>query len=231
MSNKTTKQQNHEEFGKKILSAVPHLHPYVKHRLYIFETSGIIPRNMYKISGIIDDAILQYYETFEQEDVDSIELKLRLFRLTNERLDELQKNEEWHLNTLSTSKILKKELNQLEEKFKLDIDEDLIMDEELDDISYHQGEEQKERFLYDDAEQNIIKSLEINDLRSEMNTEKRKRLNKIYSWLPVETSNLIDLYVFGKLNYQEIGIVKNIDAGEVKKIITTVRKSFRKNLD
>ena len=41
-------------FDKKVLSAVPHLHPYVKHRIYIAETTGILPKNMYSSNGIID---------------------------------------------------------------------------------------------------------------------------------------------------------------------------------
>ena len=49
------------EFNKKLLSVVPHLHPYVKHRLYIAESVGILPQNMYCSNGIIDDAILKLY--------------------------------------------------------------------------------------------------------------------------------------------------------------------------
>lgn len=229
----TTDEKKHTELGKKILSVVPQLHPYVKHRLYTVETSGIVPKNMYKINGIIDDAILKFYDLYEEsgETTDLQDIKLKLFRLVNERLSELRENESWHLDTLSTSEILSKELDLLEEKFKLGLHEDLIMDEELDDISYHQNDGQKEKFLYDDAEQNIIKSLDISDPRVEMNSDKRKKLNKIYMWLPVKTSSIVDMYAFGKLTYDEIAIIKDIKAEKVKKIITTVRKSFRKNMD
>lgn len=226
----TKEEKKHLEFNKKVLSAVEHLHPYVKHRLFIAETSKIVPKNMYKTNGLIDDAIVKLYEEYGEKIIDSTELKLKLFKLVDKRLDELFKNEEWHLDTMSTSRILNKELKQLEEKFMLDAEEDLIMSDELDDISYHQKDTQKEIFLYDDAEQNIIKTLDIYDIRNELNTEKRKVLNRIYSWLPQEMSNMVDLYIFGKLNFQEIGIVRDIDASEVKATITFVKKSFRKNL-
>lgn len=230
----TSNEKRHTEFGKKILSVVPQLHPYVKHRLYTVETSGIVPKNMYKINGIIDDAILKFYELYEksgEETMDLQDIKLKLFKLVNERLDELRENESWHLDTLSTSEILSKELDLLEEKFKLGLHEDLVMDEELDDISYHQNDGQKEKFLYDDAEHNIIKSMDIPDPRIEINSDKSKKLNKIYMWLPSETSRIVDMYIFGKLTYDEIGIIKNIKTDKVKKIVTTVRKSFRKNID
>ena len=230
----TNDEKIHTELGKKILSVIPQLHPYVKHRLYTIETSGIVPKNMYKINGIIDDAILKFYDLYEKPGegpMDQQDIKLRLFKLVNERLNELRENESWHLNTLSTSEILSKELDLLEEKFKLGLHEDLIMDEELDDISYHQNDGQKEKFLYDDAENNIIKSLDIIDPRIGINSDKRKKLNKIYMWLPAKTSVIVDMYVFGKLTYDEIGIIKDIKTDKVKQIITTVRKSFRKNMD
>lgn len=50
-------------------------------------------------------------------------------------------------------------------------------------------------------------------------------------WLPAKTSVIVDMYVFGKLTYDEIGIIKDIKTDKVKQIITTVRKSFRKNMD
>ena len=46
-------------FDKKVLSVVQHLHPYVKHRIYIAETTGIIPKNMYSSNGIIDECVIE----------------------------------------------------------------------------------------------------------------------------------------------------------------------------
>ena len=42
-------------FDKKVLSAVPHLHPYVKHRIYIAESTGILPKNMYSSMIPLDE--------------------------------------------------------------------------------------------------------------------------------------------------------------------------------
>lgn len=231
MKNSTGIEKQHDDFGKKVLAAVPQVSPYVKHRLYIAETSGIVPRNMYKTNGIIDDAIVKLYENFEGKIEDGPELKLKLFSLVNDSLDELFKNEEFHKDTLSTSEILSKELQQLEEKFEMDIDEDLLMSDELDDISYHQTDDKKLSFLYDDAEKNIINTLEIYDSRRDLSEEKRIVLNKIYSWLPLETSNIMDLYVFGKMTFEDIAKIKEVDTSEIKDIMMAVRKSFRKNLN
>lgn len=231
MNDSTKINKQHEEFGKKILTVVPHVQGYVKHRLYTAETSGIIPRNMYKTNGIIDDAIVKLYEGYKDKIDNLNDLKLKLFALVSEHLDELYKKEEFHKNTVSTSKMLERELALLIENYTMDLDTDLLLPEELDDISYHQNDREGPSVLYADAEKNIISVLDIYDSRKELNEETRVALNKIYNWLPFETSNILDLLVFGKLNYDEIAEIKDIDRAEVKNIISAVSKNFRKNLN
>ena len=156
---------------------------------------------------------------------------MKLFEAVSDIVDELYKQEEFHKDTVSTSKILNRELELLESNFEMDLDTDLLMPDELDDISYHQNDREKPSVMYTDAEENIIKTLDIYDSRKELNEKNRLALNKIYNWLPFETSNVLDLLVFGKLNYDEIAEIKKIDRVEVKNIINAVSKNFRKNLN
>ena len=72
LSSKSARQT----FNKKVLSAVPHLHPYVKHRIYIGESTGILPKNMYSSTGIIDDSIIDVYSKGFNVDADSTSVKL-----------------------------------------------------------------------------------------------------------------------------------------------------------
>ncbi|WP_024770433.1 hypothetical protein [Aquimarina macrocephali] len=215
------------EFSKKLLSIVPHLHPYVKHRLYIAESVGILPQNMYCSNGIIDDAILKLYHDDLDVEIDTLSLELKLFKIADELIDELHIREGWHQRNISTSYFLKEELEKLEENYTVEGDNELIMKEELDDICYHQNSEEKQSFIYNDMDSDILKVID-----SEPSSEHRKQklLGKFYSWLPIETSKIIDLFVFGRLNFEEIAKIKDITAQEVKEIIIDVRKSFRRNL-
>ncbi len=215
------------EFNKKLLSVVPHLHPYVKHRLYIAESVGILPQNMYCSNGIIDDAILKLYSDDLDIYIDTLSLELRLFKIADDLIDELNSKEGWHQQNISTSFFLKNELEKLEENYTVEADNDLVMKEELDDICYRQNSENKQNFIYDDLDSEILRLIE-----SEPSTDfrKQKLLGKFYSWLPMETSKIIDLFVFGKLNFEEIATIKDITAQEVKETIIGVRKSFRRNL-
>ncbi|PKV52060.1 hypothetical protein ATE84_4162 [Aquimarina sp. MAR_2010_214] len=215
------------EFSKKLLSIVPHLHPYVKHRLYIAESVGILPQNMYCSNGIIDDAILKLYHDDLDVEIDTLSLELKLFKIADELIDELHIREGWHQKNISTSYFLKEELEKLEENYTVEGDNELIMKEELDDICYHQNSEEKQNFIYNDMDSDILKVID-----SEPSSEHRKQklLGKFYSWLPIETSKIIDLFVFGRLNFDEIAKIKDTTAQEVKEIIIDVRKSFRRNL-
>ena len=59
---KLTDKATLKEFNKKVVSATQHLQAYVKHRLYIAESTKIIPKNMYKSHDIIDEGIEKFYE-------------------------------------------------------------------------------------------------------------------------------------------------------------------------
>jgi len=229
----TTAQPRHQhhDFGQKIISCFEQVKPYVKHRLYTAETTGIVPRNMYNSTEIIDDAVVVLYEKFEGKLNDVTEIKHTLFSLVNDRLDALFKKEAFHKDTVSISQILDNELKMLEEKFEMDANQDLLMEDEFDDISYHQSNFEKPFFLYAEAEKDIVNVLGIYDIRIDLSEEKRKALNKIYSWLPLETSNILDLFIFGKLSYTEIAQIKNVDTREIKSIIQSVSRNFRKNLN
>lgn len=217
-----------KEFGKKVLSVVPHLHPYVKHRIYIAESTGILPKNMYCSNGIIDDAIIKLYSDAPINiDMNVLTLELKLFKIADQLMDELYIHEGWHQKNISTNSFLVEELSKLEENFTSDADNELIMNEELNDISYHQNFENKHLFIYNNKESKILQIIEP---KGSSESKKQKLLGKFYSWLPLETSKIVDLFIFGKLNFEEIATVKDITAQEVKEIIINVRKSFRKNL-
>ena len=217
-----------KEFSKKLLSIVPHLHPYVKHRLYIAESIGILPRNMYCSNGIIDDAIIKVFgEEKLNLKIDTLSLELELFKLADQLLDEINVKEGWHRQAISTSYFLQHELNSLHENFYSDADNELMQYEELQGISNWKDTASQKIFIYNDSNTTLHKVLQS---ESASHDTKQRLLGKFYSWLPLETSKIIDLFIFGKLNFVEIAAIMEIPALHVKQVIIDVRKSFRRNL-
>lgn len=216
------------EFDKKVLSAVQHLKAYVKHRLYIAESTGVLPKNMYNSNDIIDESIAKYYSKGINIDLEEMAIKLQLFKIVDNDLNELLKKEAFHKNTQSTSTILEEELDALEEKFTLDADLDYVMDEDLEDISYQQDNKHKHLFLYDDNNSSVISAFEMEDISLQ---HTKKLLGKFYTWLPMNVTNIVDLFVFGKLSFEEISKIKDIEIKRIERIFESVQKSFRKNLN
>ena len=214
-------------FDKKVLNIIQYLHPYVKHRLYVAETTRILPKNMYTSTGIIDDSIIALYKNKYNPDADINLIKLHLFEIVDDALKLLFEKEAFHKNTISTRHILEEELHNLEELYTINGDMDYIMSEELDDISYKQEDGYKHLFLYANKEASILKSF---DIKEKPNNNTKKLFSKFYSWLPMSTSNILDLYVFGKLSFEEISKIEHIEVADVDHILRTVKRQFRSNL-
>ena len=215
-------------FNNKVVSVTQLLRAYVNHRLYIAESTDIIPKNMYNSNDLIDEAVAKFYEGGYNIDDETLAIKLKLFKIVDLDLDDLFKNEAFHKNTMSTHTILEEELDGLDENFTVDEDFDLIMFEELSDISYQQDHKHKHVFVYDDNNSSLINAFEIEDLASE---KQKNLLGKFYSWLPLKVSDIVDLFVFGKLTFDEIAEVKNTEKRRVERIINLTFKSLRSNLD
>lgn len=220
-----------QNYRDRAVSFIPQLKPYVKKRLYTAEVKGIIPRNMYKASDIIDDALVLLFEEELDNNIPDDKLRIALFTKAAMALEQLFEREDFHRSTMSVSKILAQELEKMEQRFEMDLDDDLLMPEELDDISYHQDGDQRPMLLYSNAEEHLIKALEMDHDYKALSEDNRLVLNKIYNWLPLETSDILNLLVFGKLTYDEIALIKGIHRDEVKKIIQSVGKGLRKNLN
>tara|TARA_R110002073_G_scaffold83987_1_gene200071 strand:+ start:2732 stop:3424 length:693 start_codon:yes stop_codon:yes gene_type:complete len=215
------------EFDKKVISAIEHLRAYTKHRLYIAESTGVLPKNMYSSSDIIDESIAKFYSKGINIDLEEMAIKLKLFKIVDNDLNELFKKEAFHKDTQSTSTILEEELDSLEEKYTLDADLDYVMNEDLDDISYQQDNKHKHLFLYDDKNASVINALEMEDISSQ---HTKKLLGKFYTWLPMNVTDIVDLFVFGKLSFEDISKIKDIEIKRIERVFEGVRKSFRKNL-
>ncbi len=220
-----------KSLDKKVLSIVHLLHPYVKQRIRVAENFGIFPKNMYQSNGVIDDVILKVYENGTRQSIDVNELRIIMFELANNKLKSLFENEKWHKNSISTKFILEEELKQLEEDFTVDAGNDLIMNEELDDISYHQNDDESPLLLSEENQQNIINFLDLKDKSFFYDRNNQNVLHKMYRMLPLQTSNVVDLYVLGKLNLHEIANILSTEIIEVKRIINFVKINFKKYLN
>jgi hypothetical protein len=216
---------------KKTLSTVQLLHPYVKQRIRVAENLGIFPRNMYKSNEIIDEVVLKVYEEGLHKSLNQDDLRIAMFRLTFDRMNELLESEEWHKDSISTKLILEDELKQMEENFTMDADNDLIMNEDLDDISYHLNDKEGVSLPYDEEEEGVKVLFGLDTSETDGFWQDRKEIRKLYYKLPLNTSNIVDLYILGKLSFAEIASILKTEMAEVKEIVNFVKETFRKQME
>jgi hypothetical protein len=225
---KSNSSQNPE---KKTLTIVHLLHPYAKQRIRVGEKLGYFPRNMYKSSEIIDEVVLEIYEKGVHKSKDADELRIIMFDLLNSKMSSLYKSEEWHKESFSTKLILEEELRKMEENFTSDAGNDLIMNEDLDDISYHQNNGGPKDLPYDESEEGIKTFLGLDQIEKFREKSDRNDLRKVYYKLPVNTSNIVDLYILGKLSFHEIATILKMEVSEVKEIVNSVRETIKNQLE
>ena len=216
---------------KKTLTVVHLLHPYVKQRIRVGENLGIFPKNMYQSNEVIDEVVVEVYQAEEHKNNDLDDLRRIMFDHVNRKLNSLFEAESFHKDSISTKEFLNDELKQLEENFTMDADNDLVMNEDLDDISYHQNKSFVSSLPYDQAQEGIHSFLELTYEQEVNNWDNRKSLRKVYYTLPLKASNVVDLYVLGKLSFQEIASILKIEISEVKEIVNFVKETFKKELE
>ncbi|GAA3573972.1 hypothetical protein [Snuella lapsa] len=213
-------------FDKKVLTATQQLHPYVKHRLYIASSTGVIPKNMYTSNGIVDESVAQLYESGYNIDNSALDIKLKLFKIANSVLDNLFEKEAFHKDTMSTNTLLEAERNHLKEDFTFDEGFDFIMKDSLNDDFYSKKDNRSPLFLYDDNTNSVLNAFKMEPSSSNTKTV----LGDFYSRLPLNVSNIIDLYAFGKLSFEDISKVKSIEERRIQRIFDELKKNLMHRL-
>jgi hypothetical protein len=110
----------------------------------------------------------------------------------------------------------------------MNADWDIVFNKDLNDISYKQDQKHKHLFLFADHNNSVLNALDIENVAPK---KSRKLLGSLYSWLPLNVSNIIDLMVFGQLSFEEISFVQSIEVKRVEYIYEEVKKQFKDHLD
>ncbi|MCF8713502.1 hypothetical protein JM658_01570 [Joostella atrarenae] len=212
-------------FDKDILSYMEFLHPYVKHRLYVAESKGILPRNLYNSTGIIDDAILKIYEDNLQEK--GGDTKLLLFKVVDDILKSVFAKEIQNSNTENSDDFLKGELQSLEIEYFVDAGNEVVLYKDLDDISYNQQNDFDMVYQDETANTEVISTF---DLHNEVYHSDNATVGNFYKLLPECVSSIIDLKTFGKLTETEIAKLYNLDVKKVENVVNDAVQQFKEHM-
>lgn len=227
----THKRNNDRTAFNQVLEAfLPQLKRYVANRLRTAVRKGWIPKGKYDPMDIVDEVYLALFEQFNEADMDSARLRVRLFQLAEQKLAEIIEQEREHRGDLSIEALAAQELKTLEEHITADADGEVVFVEDLDDISYHLDDDKPKIWLLDEGFEAEL--LEVLELPQEILADKTKRglLAQTYQNLPTLSRIVLELRTRGGLSVVEIAEVQGIPEEQVAQLLAAVKTRFHRAL-
>jgi len=224
----TRSTDNFSEFKSLLTDLLPELHRYIVRRLNIAHATGLIHTKVLNPQEIIDAAYIELYERFSDKPESAEFLRTWAYRIADETLDrELNEVAYEEERLVDVDNIEQMELSELEEKYSIDADGELVMMDELDDISYNPELYESHLILEDVSPlQSIDDMIEAND-KQIVHAEIRKLL----IMLPEQERSIFDLYWLGGLEMEQIADIKNISTARAEEILKMVTRKVKEKLE
>lgn len=219
-------ENDFEQFYNKISTLEPDLQRFMARSLMAAENQGSIDRGFYSAEELLDEIYLEVFKEFT-DPMDAEKIKTILFSKAIQKIEEKKIIEQETPEYVSTEQMLKEELNALDEKFTTQADGDLILNTELDDISYKQHSERPNNVILDETlEQQLIKKLDMNDSLLP-SLERRTIFGALYNTIPPRSKSVLELYAFGNRSQHEISEILEVPVTVVDRIVDKLKERFR----
>ena len=220
------KEENKELFNKQLIKILPAVKKYINRRLNTAIRKGHFTKNKYQADDFIDQLFIEIYEHVD-EVKKSKDFYLWLFKKTDELLGDIIVEEEFNdfffknIDTYS-----KPEWDEMAENFSIDGDGDLLMVEELDDISYNHNEYTLNHVFIEDDEIELTKKLDKTLHDDDVN----KHIKMVLHNLPLPMQTVFELANQQHLNFEEIAELESITYSKVKKLLDDAKKALQVSL-
>ncbi|MFA5555294.1 MAG: hypothetical protein WDA68_12200 [Phycisphaerae bacterium] len=209
-----TKVESIKLFNETIVNLIPTLKSYILN--YLIE-HGLNKETELTVPEIINEVYLMLYNNLSDHPTDDSKLIGWMFSKTKEWLDNyLQQSSSTSISQIDIQSLAIKELSSLEEKFTMDADGELVMFEDLNDISYF-----NER-MAQHSEKGEYDTLHPQEDMGELNAIVQEILKRIH---PKEKL-IYEMYWFNDMTEQEITETMDLQLEEVLQILRKVSKQI-----
>ena len=217
------KTGDQEAFNKRILKILPSLRKYINGRLITAINNGHFSKNKYKANDFIDQLFIEVYNRIE-EVKNASDFYLWLIQQTDKLLDDAITDEafdDYFFKNIDTYS--KPEWDEMEEKFSTDGGGDLLMIDELDDMSYNKNDYILNQVFIEDDEQKYITAID----KTLKKDEAQKHTEMVLRKLPIKAQSVFDLSAHYNFNIDEIGKIKMMNSKAVDALLQDARKNIR----
>ncbi len=217
------KEGNREAFNNLILKKIPGIKKYIHRRLVTAIRNGKFPKNKYRADEFVDQLFIEVYDHIDEVKKED-DFYLWLFKKTDELLDDIIVEEEFdELFFKNIDDYSKPEWDEMEENYTTDGDGDLLMLDELDDISYNKNDYTLNHVFIEDDEDKYIEKLD----KELSEAEVQKHIQMILHKLPLRMQSVFDLFVNFNFNIEEIAKIKMLPTQEVDQLLQDARNRLR----
>jgi len=217
------KEDDVASFNNLLLMAMPAVNRYVQKNLNRALATGKIDKNKYKADDIINQLYIEVYDHIYEIENDK-QLYPWMFGKVEELMGDILEEEEFDsLFFQNIDDYSKPEWDEMQEKFSTDGDGDLVMNEELDDISYAKKDFILNHVFIEDKDQKLIDQLD-----GQLDVENiRKHSEMVLRQLPMPMHKVYELFSEHHFDLVEIAKIRNSTIQEVKSLLEAGRRSLR----
>lgn len=220
------KEGDRSAFNELLLKILPEVKKFVNYRLENAIHKGHFSKGKYKAEDVIDQLFIEVYENIEDIKSENDFYKW-LFIKTSKLLEDIIVEEEFDdLFYENIDDFTKTEWDEMHEKLSADLEGNLIMTDELDDISYNHNNTALNRFFVTDNEKELL--MKIDEKISE--EQILHQINVAVRDLPIPMQDVFDLFINQYFTLEEIAEIRNCNVNEVEQSLKYIRKVLNQTL-
>ena len=210
-------------FNELLLKTLPQVSRYIVKRLNTAISKGNLPQGKYKPDDFVDQLFITAYDHFDEVKNEK-DLYPWLFKKADELLKDTIVEEEFdEIFFQNIDDFSKPAWDAMEEKFSTDGDGDLVMMEELDDISYRKHDYILNHVFVEDDNNEMIAKLD----RGWGEENIRKHAEMVLYHLPLPMRRVYELATEHHFNVEEIAEILNQSLQEVEQLLEDARKALK----
>lgn len=213
-------------FNELLLKVLPDIRRYITRGLRIALEKGVISHNKFEPEDLFDQLIIDVYDHLH-EVRDPDQFHAWLFQRAEKLLDDMEVEEEFESYFYDNiDDYSRAELEQMKEEFSTDGDGDLVMLEELDDISYKDHHYLLRNIYLDDAHEDLMALMDSDKERQKAG----RQLETVLFRLPPNMRSVFELATEQLFSIQDIARIKGVSADRIDKTLERARELLRDSL-
>ena len=220
------KEGDQASFNALVLKIMPQIRQYINTQLNVAIRKGHFSKNKFKADDIIDQLFIEIYDHIEDVKQEN-DFYVWLFKKTNDLLEDITVEEEFdEFFFKNIDDYTRPEWDEMQEKYSTDGGGDLLLIEELDDMSYNHNDYTLNHVFIENDEKALVQKID-KDLNDE---DVKHHIEMVLHNLPVNMRTVFELATTQHLELEEIAQIRHNTLEEVKQLSSDAKKALQISL-